>query len=85
MSNFKTDGLRVEIVDWIDSNMRTRWDNKEIYLESSHDSMACRSVGWVVREDQDRVCLLQSESDTCFAEMITIPKVAITKRTRLRI
>ena len=83
MGDFRTDRLGVEIVDWIGSNMTTRWESKETYDSHAKDPIECRSVGFVVHEDTDRVCLLQSESNVCFAEMITIPKLAITKRTVL--
>lgn len=63
--------------------MTMRWSDKSEYDQRAKDPMECRSVGFVVKEDADRVCLLQSESNTCFSEMITIPKLAITKRTVL--
>jgi len=83
MSDFKTEGMKVEIVEWIDSNMTTRWDGKGEYETRAKDPMECRSCGWVMYEADDRICLLQSESNNCFSQLITIPKVAITKRTVL--
>ena len=83
MSDFRADSLPIEIVEWVDSNFNGRWQSKQYYDEQSKLTMRCLSIGYVWYEAEDRVCLVQSESHECAAEMITIPKVAITKRTVL--
>jgi hypothetical protein len=82
-NDFRTEGMAVEIVEWIDSNFSGRWQEKSWYDAEAERTMKCRSVGFVMKETADRVCLLQSEALSCFAEMLTIPKVAIVKRTVL--
>jgi len=77
--------MPIEYIEWIDSNFTGRWDTKEIYDEQVKLPFLCRSVGFVLHESDDRVALLQSEADSSFSNAITIPKLAITKRRRLKI
>lgn len=77
-----------EIIDWIDSASGAGW---RMLKEARGDRpMWCRSVGWVIAEDETFVTLVSSvggsqgnaepHQGNCD---ITIPKFAITKRSRL--
>lgn len=61
-AEFKTDAMPVELIEWLDSNMTTRWDSKEDYYTAARVSLACRSVGWVMHESDDRVCFTAKRS-----------------------
>lgn len=75
----------VLLVDWIDSNSRHGWIDTD---ESHKLAIApCQTAGFLVREDDTQLVLALNRSscpDTRpWAEMVAIPKVAITKRITL--
>lgn len=74
----------VRHVEWIDSTSASGW--------MSHDDLAdhgiseCSTVGFVLREDDRQVLLVQSEDhkNRNLDSVMAIPKVAITKSTTIR-
>ena len=71
----------IELVDWIDSNSRSGW------LDSTEGKVVvikCRTVGFLIDETEEGVCLSQSVCRTDgykpFADIINIPKCCIQHR-----
>lgn len=73
---------RVLYVEWVDSAAVGSWMNEAGLQEPD----LCRTVGWVVKEDDTWLWLAATVQfgDPDFCQRITIPKVAITKRRRLK-
>ena len=78
----KTDSkkLRIEYVEWVDSNSSYGWR----YPEDDDLPAKIKSVGILISEEKS--CLTMSTSSSeggRFLDKITIPKVAISKRRKL--
>lgn len=75
----------VILVKWIDSHVNRGWQ-----YESDCDFTVaqCETVGYFVSETKKTLTLAQSraraDGQVPWGELITIPKVAITKRLRMR-
>lgn len=82
------DEMHVEEVDWIDANSRSGWDNEKGHLVDAKSSLRCRSVGMVFFESEDRLTLVLSRTegrqDQLFNHSLTIPKVAVISRKKLK-
>lgn len=78
---------RVE-VEWRDSMGTGRWENRKGLLErsSSKDWMNCRSCGYLLDKQSDRIILSLSltEDEESVDSTLTIPAEAVTKITLLR-
>jgi len=78
--------LRIESVDWIDSNSKFGWLDK---VDCKCDIIVCQSVGYVIDETDEGIALAQSrllsDSDGYkpYADIISIPKVAIKHRVAI--
>jgi hypothetical protein len=83
MQNEDTKDLQVELVEWIDSMGMGGWNPAEDYIVESGKSLTCWSAGFVFHEDKDRLSLALSATQGSFNGSITIPKVAVVKRTAL--
>lgn len=76
--------MNVEIVDWIDASSVDAWEP----ANAPRKPQKCRTVGFVVHEDEDCIALASSlafhddYADDCCLTM-TIPKTAITGRSSL--
>lgn len=72
-----------EIIEWIDScSSTTRWE-----LVSEADPQPadrCVSVGFIIEDTKEYVCITGSRSTSCVMCRLTIPKVAILSRHKLR-
>lgn len=76
--------MKMELIEWVDSMGGNGWQPKEVYLEAAKETpMLCRSCGFLIYEDKERVALALSENFNAFNGQIIIPKVAITSRTPL--
>lgn len=73
-------------VEWIDSSSRGRWhDPEDVDAWLDGLDLACRSVGYLYRESEDRVVVVQSQAAVdSVAETLIIPRVVITGMTTLR-
>ena len=71
----------VEVV-WLDSQAHGGWTDKNEMQEWNGD-MLCKSVGYLVRKENDRIVLAMSESSTSLADGLTIPRACITNLRRL--
>jgi len=83
--------MKLVRIDWIDSVVSTsRWQYIE-EAKSGNRPSRCRSVGWIIYEDKAGVTLSPNLGSTSKKDpmsdqacgVITIPKVAITKRRSL--
>jgi hypothetical protein len=78
-------GMAIVEVVWIDSNSLSGWHNLTTIEEDTGNEMECRSTGYLFRDNEDCVTLIQSTSETgMFAAMETIPRCAIQSVTVLR-
>lgn len=79
----------LELVEWVDSQTTyAGWVRLDEIGDRRPLVGEMRTVGWVVRENDDAILIAQNVGSTdggsqqiCHA--MTIPKVAITSRTRL--
>lgn len=75
--------VKIAIVDWVDSAGKSGWDDPEAHQKLP--PYRCRSVGFLVRNDDTSVIVAQSL--TCptagyedrMADSIVIPKAAVQK------
>lgn len=75
----------VEVV-WIDSTATERWITlEEMNAALDDDTLECRSAGYLLRDQDDRITILLSQS-SCgnVANAITIPRSAIRKMSVLK-
>ena len=88
LGNWVTLPHRVE-VEWVDSQSRVRtWVNVDDVVDESHDEVfdgiRCVSVGFVLRRTRKVLQLASGLSASAqAAHVMTIPRCAITKITRL--
>ena len=76
-------------LEWVDSSLLTNWRfTDELYLTEAN----CKTVGWVCKIDSDYIALNQNisgqdiDSDRYqICNIISIPKVGLTKIRRLKI
>jgi hypothetical protein len=72
---------RVEVT-WLDSCGWSGWHEKDEVI-ALNESLESTSIGYVIRDLEDRLVLAQSESLHYYGEVLSIPKVAITKVVEL--
>jgi hypothetical protein len=74
--------MQIVEVKWLDSQAFDGWHSKNEML-SWDDSMVCFSVGYLLRESQDRVVLVMSESigSGALDNGMTIPRTSILNIT----
>ena len=65
----------VEVV-WLDSQGREGWTDKK-EMQTWNEDLLCKSVGYLLREENDRIILVMSESSTSLADGLTIPRACI--------
>lgn len=83
MENTKTQKLKIEIIDWVDSKIEIG----EADIDEMHNWANMSSIGFVVYEDISVVTLAQDlrcEEDT-YRTTITIPKVCISNRRVIKL
>lgn len=69
------------VVDWMDHWSRSRWSEPE---EIPRGGMRCRTVGWLLREDDEVVQRYANASDNNTCDIVmTILKSTITSRVTL--
>jgi hypothetical protein len=74
-------------VAWVDSGLRPGWEELEALrteLGKSESAVHCRSVGWVVHEDECRLVIASSQNNSDqVAGGMDIPRSAIVSVVRL--
>lgn len=87
----KQANMKLVLVEWVDSyGCSTNWRHLK---EIDDKRLLCKTVGWILREDDDRLvivphitCGLKDEygmEDECGCGDMTIPKEAVKKVTEL--
>jgi len=76
--NFR--GLKKVEIEWIDSCASKGWGSRDFHLKEFATS-SCRSTGYVIEDNKKYLAIAQSISDDThnISDLISIPKVAITK------
>ena len=79
----KTTRSKIVLIEWNDSNVSHGWIPKS----QKDDNLAhCRTVGFVVSEDDDKLTVTLGESDSDNTmERLTIAKSSITSLRELRV
>jgi hypothetical protein len=82
--------MQLELIDWIDAHGSDGWHSMKRIEEFCY-GLPCRTVGWVVAENEEALTLTSSYSTSKSATSpdsgsgyFTVPKKMITKRTVLR-
>lgn len=75
---------RIEYVEWIDPHSCDEGTWMEI-KDVKKTLAKCRSVGWVILEDEDSITLANHLSNNDMVDgLLTIPKSLITKRKSIK-
>ena len=75
-------GIKIAIIDWIDSSSRDEWHDTDIILEP----FVITSVGILVEKTQDYVTICRSRTETDVHDgVLCVPRSAIEKIKILRI
>ena len=73
-------------VEWVDSAGTSGWSNKE---ELHTHALKCRSVGWLIEENDECLIICLNHAippvNREYGEVVTIPKVAVTKKKFLKL
>ena len=74
----------VLVVDWIDSIISSPWQDRKEFLEEGKEAGVCRTVGFLLKDEDGWLTLAQSwTKDDSVAGKMIIPQVAITRVQRL--
>jgi len=75
---------KVEII-WVDSLTEPLqyWCNKDNVIHTYDDGVpTMRSIGYIVKEENDYIIIVQSEAETLYGGILMIPKAAIKEIKR---
>ena len=83
--------MKLVEVDWIDSSSQWGWKNLDkLRGDCKSRSLLCRTVGYLIADEDDRIALVQSLAwvdekipPTSGDSMMTIPRMAIVKIRKL--
>ncbi len=69
---------------WLDSTGRNHWEDATTYLQRAAEAdLSVISIGHVVFESEDRVCLVMNLAPNAMDMMMIIPKRSIISRALL--
>lgn len=68
--------LKIIYIEWIDAVADSGWEE----YDKSDDVHHCKSIGYLVKETKEGICLASTISDKESNARITIPKAWIRKR-----
>lgn len=74
------------LIDWIDPWSRGGWaDNPEEVNEAWKHDFSCQSVGWLIKEDKDKVMIAASRTanDSQLGDLFMVPRRCINSITQL--
>lgn len=73
-------------VFWVDSYSRSGWEDADEMLKNLDDKdIGCLTVGYLLRETDDRVTIIQSQAGVGnIGDAMTIPKRAILEMSTLK-
>ena len=73
------DSAKLIIVEWLDALAQGEWH------EAKREDLRCKSIGFVVFEDDEQIELAGTITDGMCNNSITIPKRMITKRKEVKL
>ena len=78
---------QIVYLEWIDSASEQGWRGSDEIEKLGDEYCHCRSIGFLVKETKTTIILALSagahEDSAPFADLMHIPKVAITKRVKV--
>lgn len=77
--------MKIVLVEWIDPWSHSGWVDEEDLDAGLNRDLTCSSIGWIVREDFDRVVIASSRihTDDGWGDLFVIPRSAIIEITEL--
>ena len=73
------DTAKLVLVEWLDALAQGEWH------EAKHEELRCKTVGFVVYEDDEQIELAGTITDGMCNNSITIPKKMLTKRKEIKL
>ena len=73
------DTAKLVLVEWLDALAQGEWH------EAKHEDLKCKTVGFVVFENDEQIELAGTITDGMCNNSITIPKRMITKRKEIKL
>lgn len=73
------DTAKLVLVEWLDALAQGEWH------EAKHEDLRCKTVGFVVFENDEQIELAGTITDGMCNNSITIPKRMITKRKEVKL
>ena len=73
------DAAKLVVVEWLDALAQGEWH------EAKREDLRCKSIGFVVFEDDEQIELAGTITDGMCNNSITIPKRMITKRKEVKL
>ena len=73
------DTAKLVIVEWLDALAQGEWH------EAKREDLRCKTVGFVVYEDDEQIELAGTITDGMCNNSITIPKKMLTKKKELKL
>ena len=73
------DTAKLVLVEWLDALAQGEWH------EAKREDLRCKSIGFVVFEDEEQIELAGTITDGMCNNSITIPKRMITKRKEVKL
>jgi hypothetical protein len=73
------DAAKIVVVEWLDAMAQGEWH------EAKREDLICKSIGFIVFEDDEQIELAGTITDGMCNNSITIPKRMITKRKEVKL
>ena len=73
------DSAKLVLVEWLDALAQGEWH------EAKREDLRCKTVGFVVYEDDEQIELAGTITDGMCNNSITIPKKMLTKRKEIKL
>jgi hypothetical protein len=73
------DAAKLVIVEWLDALAQGEWH------EAKREDLRCKTIGFVVYEDDEQIELAGTITDGMCNNSITIPKKMLTKRKEIKL
>ena len=73
------DSAKLVLVEWLDALAQGEWH------EAKREDLRCKSIGFVVYEDDEQLELAGTITDGMCNNSITIPKKMLTKRKEIKL
>lgn len=74
---------KLVLINWIDPACASGWNGPHEANDRWGKTLECKSVGWIIKEDKQKVMIASSISPDELGDLFVIPKVCINKITPL--